>query len=67
MDANNTRDISRREKADLISKGILNMQITEQSLSLLNYTFENELKDEKKSNNFIISFLAFKPLPDIKE
>jgi len=64
---NQTRDISRREKAELMSKGILNMQIVEKSLSLLNYTFENEIKDNKKANNFIISFLAFKPLPDIKD
>lgn len=64
---NPTRDISRREKAELTAKGILNMQITEKSLSLLNYTFENELKDDKKSNIFLISFLAYKPLENIKD
>ncbi len=64
---NQTRDISRREKAELMSNGILNMQIVEKSLSLLNYTFDSEIKDEKKANNFIISFLAFKPLPNIKD
>jgi hypothetical protein len=64
---NQTRDISRREKAELMAKGILNMQIVEKSSSLLNYTFENEIKGDKKANNFIISFLAFKPLSDIKD
>ncbi len=62
-----TRDISRREKAELMSKGILSLQIKEISLSLLNYTFENELKDPNKSNNFQISFLAFKPLDNIND
>lgn len=62
-----TKDISRRDKAELIAKGLLNLDMNEQSKNLLAYTMDKELADDKKANNFSFHFLSYKPLSDIKD
>jgi hypothetical protein len=62
-----SKDISRRDKADLIAKGLLNLEASEKSENLLNFTLERELKDDKKAHSFVFHFLAYKPLSDIKD
>lgn len=60
-DLNIARDISLGQQADFISKGILNLDYQAKNEKLLMYTLENELKDERKSNNYVFHFIAFKP------
>jgi hypothetical protein len=62
-----TKDISRRDKADLIALGVLQLSSTDSSDVSFNYAFEKELRDEKKANSFIFHFLSYKPLNDLKD
>jgi len=61
------RDISKRDRAELIAKGLISLDINEKSENLLSYTFEKELTDEKKAYNFVFHFLSYKPNNNIKD
>jgi hypothetical protein len=61
------RDISNRDKAELVAKGMLDLDIHEQNQNLLAYTLEKEIKDDKLAQNLIFQFLAFKPHESIKD
>lgn len=64
---NSSKDISRRDKADLIAKGLINLEASEKSENVLKFTLERELKDDKKAHSFVFHFLAYKPLSEIKD
>ena len=58
----NARDMHPRDRAELISKGVLSLDHPKAESELL---FENELKNTNKAYQFVFQFSAFKPKPDI--
>lgn len=59
------RDISDKDKAELVSKGAMSLESEEQNENLIQFSLETELKDEKKGVNYLLHFVAFKPNKDI--
>ena len=59
------RDISRKDRAELQSKGILSLIPQDYSESATQYTIEQELKNSKIACNITINFVAYKPSENI--
>ena len=58
----NAKKVSSRDKATLISKGILDLAIKEEVDSRIDYVFDKEISDIKALGNIInFQFLSFKP------
>jgi len=57
--------MSRRDRADLISKGVLTLD--KPFKPELEVTFDNELKNTNKAYQFVFQFSAFKPKSDIND
>lgn len=60
-----SRDLNMRDKAELISKGLL--ELDDKNPGALNYTFEKELQDDKKAYLISLQFLSFKPNDSITD
>ena len=61
------KDIAKRERADYISKGLLDLNIAERDNSLIEFTLQNELTAEDKGHLITFQFLAYKPRKDLKD
>lgn len=60
------KDISKRDKADYLSKGILNLNLEEKNQALIQFTLQKELQGEYLGHLISFQFLAFKPRKDIQ-
>ena len=56
-----TKNISSRDKTNLIKKGVLDLILKEEVDSYIDYNLEKELCEHGLASNFIFQFLSFKP------
>ena len=55
------KDISLRDRADLISKGILELDVEEPNEKIVEFTLDKEIKGGELASLITFQFLAFKP------
>ena len=58
---NPIKNISARDKSNLIKKGILDLDLKEEVDSYIDYSLDKELSERELATNFIFQFLSFKP------
>lgn len=56
-----SREISSKDKAELLSKGALTLKNEEVNQGLVQFSLESELKSDLKAVQFIFHFMAYKP------
>lgn len=56
-----SREISSKDKADLLSKGAYTLKQDEINQGLIQFSLETELKSDLKASQFIFHFMAYKP------
>ncbi len=61
------KDISLKDRADLISKGILELDVDEPNEKLVEYTLDKEIKGGELASLITFQFLAYKPSKSIKD
>lgn len=59
------REISKKDKANLISKGALTLNLEEPTENLTQFSLETELKLDQQAVTYLFHFIAYKPSSDI--
>ena len=60
------KDISKKEKADYLARGIFSLNLEEKNQALIQFTLQKELQGEYLGHLITFQFLAYKPRKDIK-
>ena len=60
------KDISLKDRADLVSKGILELDVEEPNEKLVEFTLDKEIKGGELASLITFQFLAYKPSKSIK-
>jgi hypothetical protein len=61
-----TKDISKKDRAQYINKGLLNLDIDERNMQIIEFNLEKELNSHNLAQSIKFQFLAYKPPATLK-
>ena len=61
-----TRDISKKDRAQYINKGLLNLDIDERNMQIIEFNLEKELNSHNLAQSIKFHFLSYKPPATLK-